>query len=361
VRILAIDIGTGTQDILLFDSEIESENCLKMVMPAPTAILARQVRRATAVGQGLVLSGVTMGGGPVGWALGDHLKSGLAVYATPDAARTINDDLAEVASMGVTVVDERDVAALARRSTHLVLRDLDLPAIWRAFGAFDVEARCDGLAVAVLDHGNAPPGVSDRAFRFDHIRSVVAATAGGPDQLLAFSYTPDDLPAYLTRMQAIVNSAGKRHVPMVLLDTGAAAALGALQDEEVSRRAEVVLVNLGNMHALATHLVRGRIIGLFEHHTGFISSDKLDRYLAALIGGQLDNRTIFDDNGHGCYIVDAEAARSERPFVAVTGPKRALARGSQYTPYFAVPHGDMMIAGCFGLVRAFNHRHRLTY
>ena len=43
MRILAVDIGTGTQDILLFDSDREVENCLKMVMPSPTTLLADAV------------------------------------------------------------------------------------------------------------------------------------------------------------------------------------------------------------------------------------------------------------------------------------------------------------------------------
>jgi len=33
MRILAVDIGTGTQDILLFDSSKRVENCVKMIMP----------------------------------------------------------------------------------------------------------------------------------------------------------------------------------------------------------------------------------------------------------------------------------------------------------------------------------------
>ena len=33
VRILAVDVGTGTQDILLFESGKTIENCFKMVMP----------------------------------------------------------------------------------------------------------------------------------------------------------------------------------------------------------------------------------------------------------------------------------------------------------------------------------------
>ena len=35
MKILALDVGTGTQDILLFDSDRHIENCVKMVMPAP--------------------------------------------------------------------------------------------------------------------------------------------------------------------------------------------------------------------------------------------------------------------------------------------------------------------------------------
>jgi len=40
------------------------------------------------------------------------------------------------------------------------------------------------------------------------------------------------------------------------------------------------------------------------------------------------------------------------PFLAVTGPRREMLRGSLLHPYEATPHGDMMLAGCFGLLRA---------
>ena len=45
MRILAIDMGTGTQDILLFDSDKPVENCVKMVMPSATEIAARRIRQ----------------------------------------------------------------------------------------------------------------------------------------------------------------------------------------------------------------------------------------------------------------------------------------------------------------------------
>jgi uncharacterized protein (DUF1786 family) len=63
MRILAVDVGTGTQDILLFDSDLEPENCFKLVMPSPTMKVARTVKAATRRGEPLLLTGVTMGGG----------------------------------------------------------------------------------------------------------------------------------------------------------------------------------------------------------------------------------------------------------------------------------------------------------
>ena len=63
-RVLAVDIGTGTQDILLFEAGTVIENAVQLVMPSPTALLAERVKRATADRADLVLTGVTMGGGP---------------------------------------------------------------------------------------------------------------------------------------------------------------------------------------------------------------------------------------------------------------------------------------------------------
>jgi len=61
---------------------------------------------------------------------------------------------------------------------------------------------------------------------------------------------------------------------------------------------------------------------------------------------------VFGDNGHGALVYDSEPlALTAGDFgVAVTGPRRNLLRSSQLRPYFAVPFGDMMIAGCFGLL-----------
>src|SRR6476659_4159294 len=109
MRILCIDVGTGTQDILLFDSSQAIENSIQLVMPSPTQIGSRRVKAATAAGHALLLAGVTMGGGPGAWAVEDHIKAGLPVYATPDAGRTFDDDLDRVSAMGVRIVTPEDL------------------------------------------------------------------------------------------------------------------------------------------------------------------------------------------------------------------------------------------------------------
>ena len=349
MRILAVDMGTGTQDILLFDSTGPVENSVKLVMPSATAIAAGRIRKATEADQPVLLTGVIQGGGPCHWALEDHLRAGNAAYATPEAARTFDDDLERVEAMGVRIVDEDERPDGVER---IVLRDLDLDAIRSALAAFDVPGDFDGLALGCLDHGNAPPDYSDRLFRFDHLRRVVSEH----NDLSAFAYLPDELPEYLTRARTMLAGASGE-APTVFLDTGAAAALGALQDPTVAENNERLVLNLGNMHALAFHLSGTRIRSLYEHHTGEMSTEQIVDFTERLITGKLAHEEVFDSKGHGVFYADNGASDGATPLIAVTGPQRGRLRGSRLQPYFATPHGDMMISGCFGLVRAFAARY----
>jgi len=350
MRILAVDVGTGTQDILLFDSSGPVENCVKLVMPSATSIAAGKIRRATHDRQPVLLSGSIQGGGPCHWALEDHLRAGYKAYATPEAAKTFDDDLSRVEAMGVRIVDENEAGAI-RGVARIELRDLDLAAIRTALAAFDVSGDFDGLALGCLDHGNSPPDYSDRLFRFDHLKRVVERE----NDLRAFAYLPDELPDYLTRARTLMASV-RGEAPSVFLDTGPAAALGALQDERVAAGAESLVLNLGNMHALAFHLRGTRIVSLYEHHTGEMSTEQIEDFTERLIAGTLAHEEVFGSKGHGVFYADASSSNPELvegPLVAVTGPQRGRLRGSRLQPYFATPHGDMMISGCFGMLEAF--------
>src|SRR3954469_15812123 len=144
MRVLAVDIGTGTQDILLFDSEQELENAVQLILPSPTVVVGERIRAATRRGQAVVLDGVTMGGGPCAWAAEDHLRAGLPLAATPAAARTFDDDLTKVAALGVQIVDETGVADwIARGGARVTMRDFDPESILAAVAGFGVDPQVD--------------------------------------------------------------------------------------------------------------------------------------------------------------------------------------------------------------------------
>ena len=345
-RILAVDVGTGTQDILVFEAGTVIENAVQLVMPSPTVLVAERVKAATADRANLLLTGVTMGGGPDHWAIEAHLRAGLRVYATPEAARTFDDDLARVEAMGIRIVDRPESADGARR---LEMRDLYWRELIEALRSFGVSAAFDAVAVAVFDHGAAPPGVSDRRFRFDYLREQVQRGTG----LEGFGFLAAEIPDRMTRMAAVA-STWTGSAPLFVMDTGPAAIIGALDDAAVSSADPLLLVNLGNFHTIAMLLEGRRISGMFEHHTGELTTSELEAYLERLTAGTLTNQEVFDDMGHGAL---ATATPIQRPrLVAVTGPRRGMLERSRLAPHFAVPHGDMMLAGCFGLLRALSVR-----
>ena len=351
MRILAIDIGTGTQDILLFDTSTEVENCLQMIMPSPTVLVARQIRDATARGQDVLLTGAIMGGGPSSWAADDHLRAGHRVYATPSAAKTFNDDLAEVEKSGVQVVSD-DEAPQLRDARRMEMRDVDLDALRRAFTAFGIDLQFDALAVAVFDHGNAPPGYSDRLFRFEFLAERLKQF----NSPAAFAFMRDEIPPRLTRMQAVADSvaasAGQpQGLPLLMMDTAPAAVLGALEDDRVRAHRDALIANIGNFHTLAFRYSNGAITGVFEHHTGELKPEQLENFLERLMDGTLTHDAVFNSKGHGALLFDHRAQPLD--FLAIVGPRRSMLLRSRYRPYFATPYGDMMLAGCYGLVRAY--------
>jgi uncharacterized protein (DUF1786 family) len=347
MQILTVDVGTGTQDVLLFDSDRELENCFKLVLPSPTVVAADRIRTATALRKRLVLRGVTMGGGPSHWATLDHVRAGLAAFATPDAARTFDDDLDAVAEMGIGVVSDDEALTLADSGAEAVFfQDLALGHLLQTLASFGATVKLTALAVAVFDHGAAPPGLSDRVFRFNYLRERLEGGQG----LAGFAFPRDAVPESMTRLQAVAASA-PNDLPLMLMDTAPAAVTGALEDPRVRSAHSPVVANIGNFHCLAFHLHAGRPVALFEHHTGELTAQRLGRYVDQLGEGSISNAEVFGDKGHGALVLDATAPLPD--LLATTGPRRALLVESGRNPYLAVPHGDMMLAGNFGLLRAF--------
>jgi uncharacterized protein (DUF1786 family) len=358
MKILAVDIGTGTQDVFLFSSDLDMENNFKLVVPSPTMIVHKQIQQATKFGVPILLTGVTMGGGPSTWAVESHLRSGLSVYATAEAARTFNDDLAQVQAMGIEVVSDDEAAQLPEEVQRFRLYDFDYPTLASTFQNFGVSLdQLDAVAVGVFDHGNAPAGVSDRQFRFDYLDERIRKM----NRLSAFAYRGEDVPASMTRLKAVVASAQGINHPIVVMDTAPAAVLGATFDPNVASRECVIIANIGNFHTLAFRLGKRGIEGLFEHHTGFVDAEKLDSLLRRLADGTIRRQDVFDDQGHGALIYQTRPLMlGEGEFdVVITGPRRSIfhpTQGHTQLPrlrgYYPAPFGDMMITGCFGLLSA---------
>jgi uncharacterized protein (DUF1786 family) len=356
VQILTVDVGTGTQDIFLYDSRLDIENGFKLVLPSPTMIVHRRIKAATASRIPILLTGHQMGGGPSAWAAEAHARAGCLVYASEDAARTLDDDPEKVAAAGIKIVSEDEARRLPSTVLHIEMRDFDFEAISQVLGRFDISLhKLDATAVAVFDHGAAPPGVSDRKFRFDYLDHRIH----DKNSLSAFAYLSSEIPASMSRLQSVAGSAPGLDSPLIVMDTAPAAILGATFDPMVAKHERKLIANIGNFHTLAFRLGQNGIEGIFEHHTGEIDLPKLELLLRALADGSLKNEDVFNDMGHGALIYN------KNPFligkddfdVAVTGPRRSMFLGAEAAaptlrPYFAVPFGDMMIAGCFGILEA---------
>ncbi len=355
MKILTVDIGTGTQDIFLYDSNLDIENGFKLVLPSPTMMVHRRVKQAISTRTPLLLTGHQMGGGPSAWAIEEAARAGIPVYMTPSAATTLNDELDKVEALGIKIVWEEESRQLSEVS-KIALKDFDFELISKTFMDYGVSLNdLEAIAVAVFDHGNAPAGVSDRQFRFDYLDERIRAE----NSLSAFAYRSTDIPNIMTRLQSVADSAGELPCPLIVMDTAPAAVLGAGFDAVVASRRRKIICNVGNFHTLAFRLGENGIEGVFEHHTGEIDLAKLESLLRALADSTLKHEDVFNDMGHGALMYSPEAFEFGKDDfdVVVTGPRRSMFRTEDHgqpslRPYFATPYGDMMIAGCFGLLAA---------
>jgi uncharacterized protein (DUF1786 family) len=273
-----------------------------------------------------------MGGGDSIQAVAEHLRKGLAVFATEAAALTIHDNLEKVKSLGIRVVSTQPPGTTVIRTTDYM--EAELRGALQAFGV-EYPNIC---AFAVQDHGFSP-GESNRLHRFRVMGEVLGA---GGWQVWALARDPP-LPT-MTRMAAL-----REQAPGALvIDTGVAAVLGAICDPWVGERVGegITLVNAGNAHTFCVNLLGEEVCGIFEHHTHALDHEHLLSLIGRLRDGTLTNELVFGEGGHGSAVHRPHRSRH----LAVTGPNRKRLLPEAYQ---AAPFGDMMLTGCFGLVRAW--------
>jgi uncharacterized protein (DUF1786 family) len=337
MRLLALDIGAGTTDILVYDRSIPVENSLRLVLPSATVAVARRITRATAAGRPIHLTGPVMGGGACVRAIEAHLQAGLTVCASEPAALTVTDNIDDVRSMGIEVTD-----TMPANAVPISTGDIPIEMIKNTFARFEIPMP-DRFAVAVQDHGFAPNG-SNRKFRFEYWHDFVAS--GGAFERLVH----ETIPPSFTRLTAA--QAALPEGRSIAMDTSAAAILGILDDHSAAAthtKSGLIAINVGNAHTLGAAVVNSRVTALFEHHTGLMNAESVGSLVEQLAAGTLKNSEVFDAGGHGaCVAAGFDGIPS--PGVAVTGPQRARIRSLGY--HEAAPHGDAMLTGCYGLLRA---------
>ena len=329
---IIVDVGSGTQDILLYQPGKSIENCPKLIVPSRTQIVAAQIRQATVLGQGIFMHGHLMGGGACALAVRKHLAAGFKAYATPQVALTFHDNLAFVEKSGIVLCEKAPEA-----TTSIWLGDLDPLSLRQAIEAFGLEYP-QKLAVAVQDHGFSVTE-SNRILRFRLWEEFVRQ--GGDLRQLVFT---QDIPEVYTRMHAV-----REIIPeAIVTDTGTAALLGIMADPLVIPHLTkgILAVNIGNSHTLAAAIRGDRVYGIFEQHTSFLDLDALTKLMQRFQSTELTNAEVFEQGGHGATL--HPDMKPGWDFVVVTGPRRSLAKPLNW--YEAAPYGDMMLTGCFGLL-----------
>lgn len=202
------------------------------------------------------------------------------------------------------------------------------------------------ILAAVQDHGFHPQE-SNRTGRFRLWRDFLLKAQGRPEALV---YA--DPPRQLTRLRTLKSRIGAG----LVADTGAAAVLGALFEAEVrerNRQEGICVVNVGNSHVLGFLLFRDRILGVYEQHSQGRSREDILADLALFRQGRLSHEQVMDQYGHGCLTLDLPPQARDFAPTYVLGPKRTLLARSDAT--FLAPGGDMMLAGCFGLLMGWEY------
>ncbi|AGK62073.1 Uncharacterized protein conserved in archaea [Archaeoglobus sulfaticallidus PM70-1] len=334
---LTVDVGTGTQDVLLYDSSKNIRNCLKMILPSPTKVVAERIRVCTESGKNIMLTGYTMGGGPCTRYARKHIERGLRIFAFPKPALTFNDDLQKVREMGVEIVESE-----MEDAERIEMRDAFMPEFEAFFKNLSVSIP-DKIFFSVQDHGFSPD-MSNRKFRF-----MVFERTARKGSIYSFFYR--DVPEYFNRMRSVVESIedyGRsvgREFEVFIIDTVFSAVIGAMVD---CKEFPALIVNFGNSHTIGAVVDEdGTIYSLFEHHTFAMKQKGLEginRFIERFVRGEISNEDVFNEGGHGAYVDEVVDVKDR----VCTGPNSHLCKYRT-----ANPAGDTMITGNIGMLKAY--------
>jgi uncharacterized protein (DUF1786 family) len=341
MKILTIDVGKGTQDILLYDTTKNIENSIKLVLPSPTQLIARQIEKTST---DLFIKGEIMGGGPISQAISTHINNGYDVFMTETSARTIKDDLERVRQKGIEIIPNNAKPKIENFTT-LETKDINLEILRNALKQYQIDLEFDYIGIAVQDHGYQE-GMGDRNFRFQKIKEQLN-NPKRPEELIYHN----NIPEYFTRMQAVQKTLKKYNT--YIMDSKFASVCGATMDPQVQKLKNYIIMDIGNGHTLSAAIKNEKIVGVYEHHTNALTPESIEEYNQKLANATLTHEEIHKDNGHGAHVMEA---LPEIEKTVVTGPNRTLMDKTNIDTYHAAPAGDVMMTGPAGLIKAISSK-----
>ena len=338
MRILAIDVGTGTQDIMIYDDEKELENSIKLVLPSPHLLISQKIRE---IENNIYFDGEIMGGGKIKKTLQEHMEKGYNVVMEETPAKTIRDKISQVEALGIEIASpEKEYKDYSK----ITLGDINITKLSKFLLGYDLEFDFDEIAIAVQDHGYNE-NMGDRDFRFEKFRQKLEKPIK-PEEFAFKGNVPD----YYTRMKSVERSIASEgiNIQPLLMDTKFASIAGMCYDEIASTLNSFIAIDIGNGHTTAASIENGKIQGIFEHHTSSLTHESLENYLKRLADGVITNEEVYNDHGHGAHVINP-ISKIEK--IIVSGPKRELIEKTNLDWHHACPGGDVMMTGTVGLIK----------
>ena len=348
MRVLIVDIGAGTMDILCCDTD--TGQYFKAVAKSPVLALAET---AAGLSGNLLISGVEMGGGSISRVLAERAKQ-VEVIMSRSASATVNHDPDKVRSRGIQVLADGEVEDLVKggKYSHMVTGDLDGARIESILNGLGVSSTFDVIGLCAQDHGVAPMGVSHLDFRHNLFKTALE----GQPYPYALLYGKDEVPKTFSRLKALTKSAeALRANEIYVMDSGMAAILGATMDPVAREQDRMLVLDVATSHTVGAALEGEEIAGFFEYHTQDITLERLEGLLVDLAEGNLSHAQILEEGGHGAYVRRTLGFENIEHIIA-TGPKRGLVQNSRLTMVQGAPLGDNMMTGTAGVLAAIGRR-----
>ena len=346
-----IDIGAGTMDILVYDTQTDLH--YKAVVKSPVRSVAE---KAAGIPGNLLVVGNEMGGGPITQILIEHAREAQVVMSL-SASATLNHDVRKVKSWGIKVVEDDRADELVDNQDYTVmtLSDLEPLRIEQIVKSFGVPYAFDAVAICAQDHGVPDPGISHLDFRHNMFKTRLTQKPY-PHTLL---YQSDQVPDSMNRLKSIADSAEQLPAAEVyVMDSGMAAILGASLDGKCRQKKRFLVLDIATSHTVGAAMAGEEIAGFFEYHTQDITLEKLEGLLRDLADGKISHQQILSEGGHGAFLLQAVGFSAIETIVA-TGPKRRLLAQSKLPIEFGAPWGDNMMTGTVGLLEALRRRKKL--